>query len=163
MFCPRCSSKFEPVTSYCRKCGLSLAGVEEIINGEAASAPEVRRVPNGKTIRIGIGLFILGTVLGLANIIVRDLALFPELYGKILFLTFIIAGMLLLASSFLFPQTRFVKRKNAVEPGKHDEIVPSTAPLYNLPSADRNVGEFRSPKTQREPGSVTENTTRNLR
>ncbi len=158
MYCPRCGKQFIPETSYCRTCGLSLDGVSEIVVGEASTAPEVKSRPNGRTMRIGIGLFIFGTGLGLANVIIRDLGLFPEIYGKMAFLTFIIAGVMTIGFSFVFPKKRYTKKRRSVEhQTSKNNLDLGTEKLGELPSADRNIDDLMS------PASVTERTTRNLR
>ena len=119
MYCPRCASEFNPNTSFCRTCGLALDGVDKIVTGDAANAPEVRKRPRGDAIRMGIGLFMFGTVIGLANIVVRDLALFPELYGKILFLTMVIVGLLTIGIGFVFPKKQFIKKERHTPEKKH--------------------------------------------
>lgn len=163
LYCPRCGKQFGIETSYCRTCGLSLDGVSEIVTGETATAPEVRTGPNNTAIRIGVGLFILGTALGLANVLVRELNLFPEIYGKMIFISFVIAGLVSMGLSFVFPQKRYVKKGRT----NKDETVEtgrdlSTAELDQLPSADRNIDDFISPDSRRKPDSVTEHTTRQL-
>ena len=164
LYCPRCSKQFGIETSFCRTCGLSLDGVSEIVTGETATAPEVRTGPNNAAIRIGVGLFILGTALGLANVIIRETNLFPERYSKMIFLSFIIAGLVSMGLSFVFPQKRYVKKSRT---GKDDVAKTgrdlSTAELGQLPSAERSVDDLISVDTLRERDSVTEHTTRQLR
>lgn len=167
IYCPRCGKQAPSETSFCRDCGLALAGVATIVNADAENSPETTTRPNFNLIRIGIALFILGTVLGLANIIVRDLALFPEIYGKVVFLSFVIAGLLSMGMSFLFPVKVFKKRKKK---NVDDESVNSlnTGPLdARLPSAKIIGADISFPKDAREraaaePVTVTENTTRQL-
>lgn len=146
-------------------CGLSLDGVSEIVVGESVTAPEILTRPNGRAIRIGVALFIFGTVLGLANIIVRDLNLFPEIYGKEIFLAFVIAGLLSIGMAFLFPKKVYKKRKKI-----SSDVAESlnTGPLdAQLPPAKIIDADISFPKDSREhaasePASVTENTTRQL-
>ncbi|MBK7934199.1 MAG: hypothetical protein IPK01_12040 [Acidobacteria bacterium] len=111
LYCPRCGKGFASETSFCRTCGLSLDGVSEIVNGEAESAPEMVSRPNFKLMRFGIGLFIFGTVIGLATAAVRDFDLFPQAYGKLVFMAIVAPGLLLLATGFLFPKKQYKKRK----------------------------------------------------
>jgi hypothetical protein len=164
IYCPRCSKPADLGTKYCRTCGLSLDGVSEIVSGETASSPEIKTRPNNTAIRIGIGLFLLGTALGLANVIVRELNLFPERYGKMIFVSFIIAGLVSMGVSFVFPQKRYVKKGRT---GKEDIAETgrdlSTAELGRLPSAERNIDDFISADGRHEPDSVTEHTTHQLR
>ncbi len=170
MYCPRCGRQFSGKTSYCRTCGLSLDGVNEIVTGEAATAPERTSRPNNIAIRLGMSLFILGTVLGLANAVLRDLDLYPEIYGKAIFLSFVMAGLLSIGVSFLFPSTKYKKRQR---PEDHFEDA-STGGLITAPIADQlTSGEpdglnIVFPKETREAvmaehSSVTEHTTRQLK
>ena len=85
LFCPRCGHKFAPETQYCRKCGLALEAVSKIVTGDAENAPVATKRPNYAGFRLGLGLFIVGLVIGLANGAIRDLQIYPEVYGKIVF------------------------------------------------------------------------------
>ncbi len=166
MYCPRCAIEFSPNTGFCRTCGLSLDGVTEIVTGEAASAPEIQTRPNFKLFRLGIGLFIFGMVVGLINGALRDFELYPNAYGKMLFLVIIAAGMLLLGSGFVFPTKKYKKRKVAEASVTDAEAKLDTSPLAGqLDAARVNTNDIDFPKDDREKipvGSVTEHTTRNL-
>lgn len=169
IYCPRCAKPAEISTSFCRTCGLSLDGIAEIVHGEAETAPEVKTRPNYTCLRIGIALFIVGTVIGLINMALRDFHLFPEEYGKLVFLTFVVVGMSLLAFALLFPQKYYVKsgQKHSMLDRAFSNEFPS-APITNeLPSANIGLDQISFPKDSRkpvttEPGSVTEDTTRQL-
>jgi len=169
LYCPRCGSQFTGNISYCRTCGLSLDGVSEIVNGEAASAPVIISRPNFKAFRIGIGLVILGLAVGLINGALRDLDLFPQSYGKMLFLFLVAAGMLTMGAGFVFPTKKYAKQKasrSTVQKDADEKL--DTAPLAGkLNSAYDSPDEIHFPKDGREfemaeAGSVTEQTTRNL-
>jgi nitrate reductase gamma subunit len=116
--------------------------------------------------RIGIACFIFGTVIALANAMVRDLGLFPEALGKYVFMTLVIVGMTLIGGGVVFPQRRYIKKKTAKPTaGADNYLAVLTTPLTGLPSADRNVEGFNVPRDPAEPipvPSVTESTTRNL-
>lgn len=161
MYCPRCASKFEANTSFCRTCGLALDGVDKIVEGDAANAPEVRTRPRGNTIRLGIGLFMLGTAFGLANILIREVL--PEIYGKTAFLFFVITGMLTIAIGFLFPKKQYMKRSR---PEARTNDLASSPAVALLPNAGRNVDDLVMPRSSddlmTEPASVTDRTTRRL-
>lgn len=167
LFCPRCGKQFRGETSFCRTCGLALEGVSEIVNGESASAPVMTSQPNFRVMRIGIGLFIFGLAIGLINGAVKDLGLFPESYGKMVFLFLVAAGMLTMGAGFIFPTKKYSKRK----PSPSDNEVPAalnTAPLEGqLGPAHGRIDDVTFQKDGREfevipVGSVTEQTTRNL-
>lgn len=113
LFCPRCGNQFSKKTSYCRACGLSLSGIVEIISGEAPNEGKLVRRPNTQAIRLGIGLFIFGTFLGLLHGALRELGLYPESYGKFVFLAFLASGMLCLGLAFAFPINVYKKGSNA--------------------------------------------------
>ena len=163
MYCPRCAKEFESGTSYCRTCGLSLDGVAAIVKGEAETEPEMRTAPNGKLMRIGIGTFILGLVVALGNAIVKDLGLLPEAFGKSVFLLLVMIGMLLLGAGIVFPQKRYVKKKSGTVAGSEQEKGLPTGRFEQIPSAERSVDDLISVVRSREPDSVTEPTTRQLR
>lgn len=167
IYCPRCGKQCEAKTSYCRDCGLALDGVSEIVGADAASAPAMTTRPNSKLMRIGIGLFILGLAIGLINGAVKDLELFPQSYGKAIFLIFAAIGMLTMGSGFLFPVKVYKKRKRVnTDADVADSL--NTGPLdAQLPPAKINDADISFPKDSREHAaaehaSVTENTTRNL-
>lgn len=166
IYCPRCAERANDNVAFCRKCGLPLDEVIAIVSGDAPNSPETTTRPNFNMIRIGVGLFILGTVLGLANVIARDLQLFPDIYGKAIFLSVIIAGLLSIGSSFLFPVKVYKKRKQSTEPDSRNAL--NTGPLgARLPAAEITEAEISVTKEAREktpasPSSVTENTTRQL-
>jgi hypothetical protein len=156
MYCPRCAKEFTPDTSYCRTCGLELGPVSELVNGDLATAPEVRSRPNFKLFRIGFGIFILGMVVGLLNGALKGFGLFPDEYGKFVFLSFIAAGMLCLGAGFVFPKKYYVKKKRKEQLGEAETPALTTGKFEGLPSADRNIDIA-------QPVSITERTTRNLR
>lgn len=155
-YCPRCASEFTPDTSFCRTCGLELDGVRAIVTGEASTAPDLRSRPNFKMMRIGVGLFILGLVIGLLNGALRGFDWFPQQYGKLVFLLCAAAGMLCLGAGFVFPRKYYVKkdRKDGVK--GNNLAGPSTGKLDQLSPANTDADLNR-------PMSVTERTTRNLR
>ena len=158
LYCPRCGKGFASETSFCRTCGLSLDGVSEIVNGEAADAPEMVSRPNFKLMRFGIGLFIFGLVIGLINGALKDFDLFPQAYGKFVFMAMVALGMLLLGAGFLFPTKHYKKRKPSSKT--------ATRPKEQLNAARDNDIVFPVDTRELEPvpvGSVTENTTRNLK
>ncbi len=163
MYCPRCANGFQEGTAYCRSCGLSLDGVSRIVTGEAASAPAMRRRPNSFALRTGLALFLIGTVLGMANLVVRDLGIFPEIYGKIVFLTFVALGLLGIGSAVVFPSKKYVKPKREDMPrGLETAPLPeqlSEPGINNIENAFPNADRSR---LSVEPGSVTEKTTRQL-
>jgi len=166
MYCPRCGKSFSGEISFCRSCGLSLDGVSQIVNGEAESKPVVTRRPNFKLFQIGIALFILGLVVGLINGALRDFELFPQSYGKLVFMLFVAAGMLTLGAGFLFPTKKYAKPK-ASQRSVTDKISDTTPPTGQLNPAQPAVSDIVFPSNKREPemvpvGSVTERTTRNL-
>ena len=169
LYCPRCAKRFSSETSYCRTCGLSLEGVTEIVSGDAANAPVTSTRPNPTAIRLGIGLVLLGTVLGMINGVIKDLGLYPEIYGKAVFIAFVAAGLLSLGAAVVFPSKKYTKRKDLNSNAESDYPGQlETAPLMSeLPSPDLNDLEINFPKGIRdptgvEPGSVTEQTTRSL-
>jgi hypothetical protein len=163
MYCPRCAKEFESGTSYCRTCGLSLDGVATIVKGEAETEPEFKTGPNRDLMRIGFGCFIFGIVIALGNALVRDLGLWPYDFGKYVFLILVMVGMLLLGVGIVFPKKRYVKRKRSTLPERDEEKQLRTNRLDQLPHAKRSVDDLVSQVRSREPGSVTEPTTRQLR
>lgn len=168
MFCPRYAKKFDPDTSYCRTCGLSLDGVREIVSGEAESEPEFKLRPNFKLMQIGIAIFIMGMVVALANAALSTAIGFNKDIGTVIFLTMVAIGMAFLGIGFVFPQKRYVKRRSSVEPTA-DENNLMTGPLRNeLHAGQASAVEFELADDQREPvhvdvPSVTEHTTRQLK
>ena len=112
---------------------------------------------------MGIGLFIFGTVIGLINVVVRDLAMFPELYGKIAFLSIVIAGLLTIGIGFVFPKKHFIKRNR---PDLRTDKLGYAPAAVELPSAERSVDDLVMPHSNNElitePASVTDRTTRRL-
>lgn len=164
LYCPRCASAFTTGTSYCRTCGLELKGVSEIVRGDADNAPVMTRQPNFAAFRWGIGLFIFGLVLGILHGALKGFGLYPERYGKLVFLMIIAVGFLTMGAGFIFPVKTYKKRRST-EPEQPVQF--DTAPLAGeLPPADTNEIVFpaniREP-VMAEPGSVTERTTRNLK
>lgn len=169
LYCPRCGKQFSSETIYCRTCGLSLDGVSEIVSGDAQNAPIATSRPNFKAMRIGVGILIFGLAIGLINGAVRDLGLFPEAYGKMIFLVLVAVGMLTMGAGFVFPTKKYTKRKPSRSTNQSDPAVgldtASLAGQLHSPSASVNDIDF--PKDAREldkiaVGSVTEHTTRNL-
>jgi hypothetical protein len=163
MYCPRCAKEFESGTSYCRTCGLSLDAVATIVKGEAETEPEFKTGPNSDLTRFGIGTFILGTVIALGNAMVRDLGLWPYDLGKYVFMMFIMVGMLLIAAGVVFPKKKYIKRKHGAVIESDQQMKLKTAPLDQLPSAERSIDDIDSIIRSRQPDSVTEPTTRHLR
>ena len=169
LYCPRCATGFTAGTGYCRTCGLSLDGVASIVSGEAESAPVRVWRPNFNFIRYGIGLFIFGLVVGLIHGILKDFNLYPERYGKALFLAIIALGMLMLGSAFVFSTTKYKKSAQPSAPDQPSELdtAPLAAELPAAKTADLVNPVIDFPAARREPlgverPSVTEHTTRNL-
>lgn len=159
LHCPRCGKLFTTDTAFCRTCGLALGPVVDAVNGDAANSPIVTTRPNFKLMRFGVGLFILGLVIGLLNAAVRDLELFPQSYGKMMFLLFVAAGMLMLGAGFVFPTKKYTKRRI---------LEPADEPERLSPAGQTFVDEIDFPRDTREldaihVGSVTEHTTKNLK
>ena len=161
MYCPRCSKEFDAGTAYCRTCGLSLDGVSAIVTGEAETEPEFKTGPNRELSRAGVALFILGTVVALGNAMVRDLGLWPYDIGKYIFMLLIMAGLLLIGAGTVFPKKRYVKNKRGTAAEREKGL--RTGRLVELPSADRSVDDIAASFRTREPDSVTDSTTRQLR
>lgn len=170
LYCPRCAKAFTTDTSYCRTCGLALDKIAGIVTGDAENAPLTVRRPNFTFVRYGLVLFILGLVIGLVNGMLRDFELYPDRYGKMIFLAVIAIAMLTMGSAFVFQNTVYKKRKGTASPAAGDDTPAAfqTAPLAGeLPAPDTNefinpVIDFPRERVMAEPGSVTERTTRNL-
>lgn len=163
MYCPRCSKEFTPGPSYCRTCGLSLDGVVEIVTGEAENEPEIKKGPNQKLIRAGMGSIIPGMVIGLSIPIFKNLELFTAAAtARYIFLGLIMLGILLLGAGVLFPSRRYVKKKAPRSSREPETPMIETARLEALRAGDLSVNDFQIPSNSREPDSVTENTTRLL-
>lgn len=163
LYCPRCAKPFTTETSYCRTCGLALGKVSEIVKGDAENAPVTVSRPNFNAIRYGVGIMILGLVIGLLNGMLRDFGLYPDRYGKAIFLAVIAIAMLTMGSAFVFPTKKYRKRKGADLP----EQLATTPLAGQLSPADPDMNIIDFPKDHREPvmaepGSITERTTRNL-
>jgi hypothetical protein len=162
MYCPRCTKEFEPGTAYCRRCGLALDQVAAIVSGEQDTEPDIKISPNRNLMRYGMGCFILGLVIALGNAILKDFGLFPEAIGKYIFLSLVMVGIGLIGAGIVFPQKRYVKRKNRAARDIAFQDVLNTANMDRLPSADRSIDDIASLANNREPDSVTEHTTRQL-
>jgi len=123
--------------------------------------------PNFKLMRLGIVVFILGMVIGLINGALRDFDLYPQAYGKLVFLVFIAIGMLMLGSGFLFTVKKYTKQKLSQSTDSGD-LKLDTAPLagqLNAPQANANDVAFSKARREFETfpgGIVTGHTTRNL-
>jgi len=164
MYCPRCSKEFQPEISYCRICGLSLEGVAEIVKGEAESEPDIRSEPNRKLHRIGIGVAVFGLFVGLGIALFVSLGLeAAAAVAKVLFILLLMTGMLITGAAFVFPQKRYVKKRQKVNANAEDGERLATGHLEQLPSADGGLDDFIFPADSREPDSITEHTTRQLR
>ena len=163
MYCPRCANEFESGTAYCRTCGLSLDGVSTIVSSEEESKPIVKSGPNRNLMRYGIGIFILGMVVALGNAALRELHLYPDAIGKSIFLFLIMIGMATMGAGMVFPQKRYIKQKGHSPNKAEEQNTFPTADLDRLPSADRSIDDIVFPVNTREPDSVTDNTTRQLR
>src|SRR5580765_3472814 len=152
MYCPRCSKEFESGTSYCRTCGLSLEGVSEIVQGEAESEPETRLGPHRKLMRIGIGVTFLGMVVGLGVPLFVSVGLeAAAAVARVVFLLLVMTGVLIIGTGFVFPQKRYVKKRQKVSANAEDGGRLATGHLEQLPSADRGLDDFVYPTDSREP------------
>ncbi|HBR58008.1 MAG TPA: hypothetical protein DEA22_11170 [Blastocatellia bacterium] len=170
LHCPRCGNQFSKKTSFCRTCGLSLSGIVEIVSGEAPpNKGSLVSRPNPRAIRLGIGLFIFGLFLGLLHGALRELGLYPESYGKIVFLAFCASGMLCFVLAFLFPTTVYKKQTEALaasgssEPLSLDTSDLTIDRLNPAPAASAFEVPFKA-REDNDSGvpSVTEHTTRKL-
>ena len=104
------------------------------------------------------------------NGLIRDLGLFPQIYGKAVFIAFVAAGLLCLGAAVVFPSKKYTKRRNVNSTSEsHSSERLDTAPLADqLSPADVDVDNVNFPADSREPvivdrASVTEHTTRNLK
>jgi len=164
MYCPRCSKEFQPKTSFCRICGLSLEGVAEIVKGEAETEPEIRSGPNSKLTQIGIGVAFLGMFSGLCVALFVTVGLeSAAAVARVVFILLVMAGLLTIGAGFVFPQKRYVKKKQKLNANAEDGERLATGHLEQLPSADGRIDDFIFSAGSREPDSITEHTTRNLR
>jgi len=165
MFCPRCSKQIAIDTSFCRTCGLSLGGVAQIVKGEAETEPEIRTGPNSKLVRAGVGSVALGFAIGLSTPILKSLGLFgAAVVTADILLVMIVIGILILGFAFVFPQKRYIRQNTKSIPANdHETRALDTGRLDQLPPSDRSLDDFTRPEVSREPGSVTEDTTRQLR
>jgi len=137
--------------------------VTAIVKGEAETEPEFKTGPNRDLMRIGMGCFIFGIVIALGNALVRDLGLWPYDLGKYVFLMLVMIGMLLLGVGLVFPKKRYVKKRLGTVPKSKLEKELTTGRFEELPSAERSVDDIVSNVRSREPDSVIEPTTRQLR
>lgn len=111
--------------------------------------------------RLGIGLFILGMVIALGNAAIKSLGLFPEEWGKMVFLSLVAIGMACLGLGFVIPPKRRKQRAKESDRGPK----PAETAQLSSPKTNFNEGPFSVPAREpvySEPGSVTERTTRNL-
>jgi hypothetical protein len=165
LYCPRCAKPAGPDTSYCRSCGLALGGVAEIVKGnsEVVVATPPRR--GFTTFGVGLGLFTLGLAIAILNAALRDLNLFPDKYGKMVFLVLIAAGLLTLSYSLIMQFRRLAPQKSMDNHERSATPLQTASPAEQLTAA--NTNEIVFPANIREPSmaeapSVTENTTRHL-
>lgn len=158
LHCPRCGKLFTVETAFCRTCGLSLGPVVDAVNTDVSDKPLVTSRPNYKTIRIGIGLCILGLVIGILNGALREMDLFPQAYGKAIFMIIFAIGLLLMGAGIIFPTKRYSKPKSLSPPRPNDQLPPAQqefADEIDLPQRTREL-------ERNQAASVTEHTTRNL-
>jgi len=117
--------------------------------------------------RLGFGIFILGLVIGLVNGAIKDFGLFPEAYGKAIFLAFIAAGLLAMGSGFIFPTKGYAKRKPSSKNFDPNNTLDTAQLAGQLNEAQIDVIDIEFPKKGSDyeevaAGSVPEHTTRNL-
>jgi hypothetical protein len=165
LYCPRCAKPASPDTSYCRSCGLALDGIAEILKGDAANAPAVPPRRGFTTFGIGLGIFTLGLAIAILNAALRDFNLYPDKYGKMVFLVLIAAGLLTLSYSLIMQFRRLAEQKSLDKHERPTALLETTSHPQQLPGADTN--EIIFPTNVRKPAmaetpSVTENTTRHL-
>ncbi len=165
IYCPRCATPCSPDASFCRSCGLQLAAIGSIVRGESPLSRPDRYRPNVNFMRLGMGLFIFGMVLALGGAALKQFDLFPEEWGKTVFLTFIALGMACLGLGFVVPNRRRRHRTAAVASPLEIQAVGTTS---QLPEADLEAANAAFSMPAREsvmsqPGSVTEGTTRHLK
>ena len=146
---------------------MALEAVSKIVTGDAENAPVATKRPNYAWFRLGLGLFIVGLVIGLANGAIRDLQIYPEVYGKIVFYLFIAAGLLCLGFSMVFPSKKDVKLTGKSSGADVPDRLDTSQLSNDLLPAGHPESEIEFPENRRYtvgtvPHSVAEHTTRNL-
>ena len=176
MHCPRCGSRFDEGVRFCRGCGLSLSGVTDLVaindpDKEKPAEPCDLNTYRSEVAMQGVGLIVFGVILWLINGGLRSYELYPERWGKIVFLFFIGMGVLRLlyaaaGAGGAAGQARREARRRRWEAWETGESVDETTRL-----APELVGTASRPITnelfkRRDPvaaaPSVTEHTTRQL-
>lgn len=144
MFCPKCASKNEIGQSYCRQCGQSLEVVGLVMDGSIDKA-FVKYEKGYDSLIGGLLTFAIFLLIGLGSLIfLKPWVLVANvIIGLAISLPFVIKGMRQIDSG-----------AKLMEPGS-PPVLPSADPAQELPAASYMADPLA-------PGSVTENTTREL-
>jgi hypothetical protein len=152
MFCPRCASENESHLSYCRRCGQALTDVRLALEHKATEALEKlrdgRKFTNGgvATITAFILIAVLITILGIAigDPSLSTIAVINVVLGAIIGVPLILVGQARVRRA-----TRLLSESN-------------TQPRDRALS-DQRQAELPTGSALAAPGSVTENTTLDLK
>ena len=170
MHCPRCGEQQSSnEIRFCRKCGLAMDDVKEILAPEGFAAKKPKKSTTGSAVRQGLGLVLFGFVLVALLAILRDLNLVPQVFVKIAALVFCVGGAIRMAYPYAFGKDVSSKTENTLlenDEGHRLEGNISTNKL--LPQAQfyppiNSVIENYDTAEILSPPSVTEDSTRLLK
>ena len=180
MHCPRCGSRFDEGVRFCRECGLSLSGVTDLVaindpEKEKASGPCDTKTHRGEVAMQGVGLIVFGVILWLVNGGLRSYDLYPEVWGRVVSVFFLVMGIVRLlyaAAGAGGPaaqarrEARREARRGRWEAWEKGETVDQTTqlrPELAEPASRPITNElFRRGEPVVAAHSVTEHTTRQL-
>jgi hypothetical protein len=151
MYCPRCNAENNEEQRYCRRCGLSLTGVQWVLNGKMETI--IEKVKKGENTLSG------GAVTLAIFVIIALINMFFSSGKSYVGIANLILGMLIAAPMIYIGSKRLEKARKLIEGESQPEPI-ADKQLKELPTApttDRMLDLSQS------PASVTEHTTYELR
>jgi hypothetical protein len=150
MYCPRCNAENNEEQRYCRRCGLSLTGVQWVLNGKMETI--IEKVKKGENSLAGgavtLAIFV---IVALINILLTSGKSYMGVANLIL-------GMLIAAPMIYIGSKRLERARKLIEGENQPETITGkqVKELSTAPTTDRMLDLSQS------PASVTEHTTYEL-
>ncbi len=156
MFCPKCSRQNSPDTIYCRQCGFSLTFIQASLQGNNIQESIAKAETSRKPLKVGSILLSLFTLLSFFIIILP--ALVNGTFNAAMLAVFI-PGLTFGLPLIVLGTVRSGRALNALK----EQIRFDPKQVNQITSEEPKLLEVPADIIPLNPGSITENTTVNLK
>jgi hypothetical protein len=168
MFCPKCGQPVAHKMRFCSRCQFSLDIVTSLIlsNGILSTSflegLKGKHSPRWQGVRQGTILVFFGTLLSIVFSMLHDKIGFPEIFGMLSVVVFVVGGLLRMLYARVFEEGAVNKKTAAAQIATNSQVV---SDLYLQPEQSIPVSNYQTSalnqasKVPLRPSSVTEETT----